>query len=86
MLKELEMQFGKYKKIVLTTTGKAYKVPLRDILTVGIKGIDLPKYPEWKDKNEWISKDAFSNMFFSFTFDCDDTLYFSERGLSFRIM
>ena len=50
MLKDLEMQFGKYKKIVLTTTGKAYKVPLRDILTVGIKGVDLPKYPEWEDE------------------------------------
>ena len=50
MLKDLEMQFGKYKKIVLTTNGKAYKVPLRDILTVGVKGVDLPKYPEWEDK------------------------------------
>ena len=49
LLKELEMQFGKYKKIVLATNGKAHKVPLKDILTVGVKGIDLPKYPEWRD-------------------------------------
>ena len=51
-LKDLEMQFGKYKKIVLTTTGKTYKVPLRDILVVGIKGVDLPKYPEWEDNDD----------------------------------
>ena len=50
MLKELETRFGKYKKIVLTATGKTYKVPLRDILMVGVKGIDLPKYPLWKEK------------------------------------
>ena len=50
LLKELEAELGKYKKIVLTTNGKAYKVPLRDILTVGVKGVDLPKYPEWEDK------------------------------------
>lgn len=48
MLKELETKFGKYKKIILITTGKAYRVPTRDILTVGIKGTDLEKYPEWK--------------------------------------
>lgn len=50
LLKDMERMFGKYKKIVLTTTGKAYRVPLKDILTVGIKGVDLPKYPEWKGK------------------------------------
>jgi len=51
-LKELENQFGKFKKIVLITTGKAYKVPTRDILIVGIKGTDLEKYPEWEEDNE----------------------------------
>ena len=51
-LKELENQFGKYKKITLITTGKSYKVPTRDILIVGIKGTDLEKYPEWEEKDE----------------------------------
>ncbi len=51
-LKELENQFGKYKKITLITTGKSYKVPTRDILTVGVKGTDLEKYPEWEEKDE----------------------------------
>jgi hypothetical protein len=49
LLKKLELKFGKYKKIILTTTGKAYKVPLKDILMIGVKGIDLPKYPEWEN-------------------------------------
>jgi hypothetical protein len=49
-LHSCEMLFGKYKKIQLTTTGKAYKVPTRDILMFGVKGTDLPKYPLWKDK------------------------------------
>ena len=48
LLKKLELQFGKYKKITLTTTGKSYKVPTKDILTIGIKGKDLSNYPEWK--------------------------------------
>lgn len=46
----LEKRFGKYKKITLITTGKVYKVPTRDILTVGINGTDLEKYPEWEEK------------------------------------
>jgi hypothetical protein len=46
-LKELEKIFGKYKKIILITTGKSYRVPTRDILTIGVKGTDLEKYPEW---------------------------------------
>ena len=49
-LKELEVRFGKYKKVVLSTTGKAYKVPTKDILTIGLKGADLEKYPEWDEK------------------------------------
>ena len=51
-LKEIEAKLGKYKKIVLLTTGKAYKVPIRDILTIGIKGTNLEKYPEWSNKDE----------------------------------
>jgi DNA-binding LytR/AlgR family response regulator len=49
ILQDCERAFGKYKKITLTTTGKSYKVPVRDIMTIGIKGVDLVKYPEWKD-------------------------------------
>jgi len=48
LLKKLIRKFGKYKTIVLTSTGKSYKVPTKDILTIGIKGVDLDKYPEWK--------------------------------------
>jgi len=48
LLKKLELEFGKYKKITSMTTGKSYKVPTKDILTIGVKGSDLSKYPEWK--------------------------------------
>ena len=48
-IRECELRFGKYKKIVLITTGKSYRVPTRDILTIGIKGSDLSKYPEWRN-------------------------------------
>ena len=49
ILRDCEMQFGKYKKIILSTNGKAYKVPVRDIMTIGIKGVNLPSYPEWTE-------------------------------------
>jgi len=53
LLDRMEKKFGKYKRIGRVLTGKFYKVPLRDILTKGVKEIDLQKYPEWGgDKHE----------------------------------
>jgi len=43
--------FGEYKKVVDAVTGKAYKVPTRDILEKGLRHADLPKYPEWREEN-----------------------------------
>lgn len=48
-IKECEEKFGKYKQVQLASTGKVYKVPIKDILIFGIKGSELSKYPEWKD-------------------------------------
>jgi hypothetical protein len=46
---ELVEKFGEHKKIIDQVTGKAYKVPTRDILEKGLSHSNLPKYPEWKD-------------------------------------
>lgn len=47
-MNRLEAQFGKYKKVVDATTGKAYRVPLRYIVENGLKQIELPLFPEWE--------------------------------------
>ena len=44
-----EVQFGKVKNVVDSTTGISYKVPTRDIIENGLKWEDLTKYPVWKD-------------------------------------
>jgi hypothetical protein len=40
--------FGEFKKVVDAVTGKAYRVPTRDIIEKGLRHADLVKYPEWK--------------------------------------
>jgi len=49
ILEDCKRVFGKYKKIILSTTGQAYRVPIEDIMTLGIKGVDLVKYPKWEE-------------------------------------
>ena len=48
-LKAFEEQFGTHKKIVRLGTGEAFKVPLRDIITKGVKEQELDKYPKWDE-------------------------------------
>lgn len=48
MVDRLEREFGIYKKVVDIETGKAHKVPTRDIIERGIRHQDLKSYPEWR--------------------------------------
>jgi len=50
LIDKLVKTFGKYKRVIDVTTGKAYKVSTREILENGIRQEELPKYPEWKDE------------------------------------
>jgi len=47
LVEMLEREFGRYKKVVGVVTGKAYRVPTRDIIEKGLRYEDLGKYPEW---------------------------------------
>lgn len=53
---EVEEEFGKYKKVVDMATGKAYRVPTREIIERGLKHSDLERYPEWRDEQEFIDR------------------------------
>ncbi len=44
-----EDEFGPYKKVIDQTTDKAYKIPTRDIIEIGLTWEDLAKYPLWDD-------------------------------------
>lgn len=45
----VEEEFGKYKKVVDITTGKAYRVPTRFIIEEGLKYEQLKEFPEWSE-------------------------------------
>lgn len=49
LVKKLIREFGEFKRVVNAETGKAYKVPTRDILVHGLKHEDLTKYPLWDE-------------------------------------
>jgi len=49
LIEALVKKFGEYKKVVDAETGKAYKVPVRDILEKGLRYKDLISYPLWED-------------------------------------
>ncbi len=38
--------------MVDTVTGKAHRVPTRDIIEKGLKYRDLKNYPEWRDDED----------------------------------
>lgn len=44
---DMEKQFGKYKKVMHETTGRTYKIPTRYIIEFGLRGEELPNFPEW---------------------------------------
>ncbi|KKK76976.1 hypothetical protein LCGC14_2858230 [marine sediment metagenome] len=43
----IEGQFGVYKKVVDAVSGNIYRVPVRDIIELGLKQQDLKNYPAW---------------------------------------
>uniref|UniRef100_A0A6M3X5Y7 Uncharacterized protein n=1 Tax=viral metagenome TaxID=1070528 RepID=A0A6M3X5Y7_9ZZZZ len=49
LIMKLEAKLGQYKKVLSMETGKAHRVPLRDIVERGLKHKDLKKYPEWTE-------------------------------------
>lgn len=52
LVDELVARFGEYKRVIDAETGKAYKVPTRDIAERGLDWKDLIKYPEWAEKQK----------------------------------
>lgn len=44
-----EFAFGKYKKVIDTSTGRAHKVPTRYIVEFGLHGSELSKFPLWPE-------------------------------------
>lgn len=51
-LDEMINQFGEYKKVVDDNSRIAYKVPIKDIITKGLKHQELDKYPVWDGEDE----------------------------------
>lgn len=49
LVRRLIAEFGEFKKVVRMTTGRAYKVPTRDIIERGIRGEELDRYPMWEE-------------------------------------
>ncbi len=47
----IEGQFGVYKKVVDEVSGNIYKVPVRDIIELGLKQQDLKNYPAWVEED-----------------------------------
>ena len=46
----LEGRFGTHKRVVRVPTGEEFRVPLRTIIEVGIREVDLDKYPRWDEQ------------------------------------
>lgn len=49
---EMERVFGTHKRMVRTSSGEEFRVPLRDIIEVGVQERDLNHYPRWKETDE----------------------------------
>lgn len=45
----LEREFGTHKRMVRSSTGEEFRVPVRDIVEVGVQERDLDHYPRWSD-------------------------------------
>ena len=46
----IESQYGHYKKVVDAVSGNIYRVPVRDIIELGLKHSDLVNYPAWDEE------------------------------------
>lgn len=49
LVEKLIRKFGEFKRVVDAETGKAHRVPIRDIIERGLKHEDLAKYPLWDE-------------------------------------
>ncbi len=52
-IQAIEGMLGKYKKVVRATTGEAFRVPMRDIITQGVREQDLDRYPRWEEPTSY---------------------------------
>lgn len=50
LVRRLIAEFGEFKKVVRSSTGIAYKVPMRDIIEPGVKEEELDRYPIWGEQ------------------------------------
>ena len=46
-VRNIELEFGDYKKVVDVTTGLVYKVPTRHIVEKGLRFSELKDFPLW---------------------------------------
>lgn len=46
---DCEQMFGAYKKVIDLETGRAHRVPTREIIEKGLRQVDLKNYPEWEE-------------------------------------
>ena len=49
LVTEFEKKFGPEKIIMDAETGIEYRVPTRDMIEIGVRHVDLPKYPKVGD-------------------------------------
>ncbi len=47
LVKRMENDFGKFKKVVDEVTGLEYKVPTKDLIEKGLSHDELQSYPTW---------------------------------------
>lgn len=45
----LVKELGEFKRVIDAETGKAHRVPTRDIIEHGLRHEDLAKYPLWEE-------------------------------------
>ncbi len=50
LVADMERQFGTHKKVVRTSTGEVFRVPLRDFVEMGVQERDLDQYPRWDEE------------------------------------
>lgn len=49
LVNNIELQFGKFKKVVDMTTNIEYRVPTKDIIEKGLNQDQLTIYPKWSE-------------------------------------
>jgi len=52
LVEALIAEFGEFKQVVRLSTGKAYRVPTRDIIERGLKEQELDNYPLWDETSD----------------------------------